>query len=65
MKKIENMKYIYKILAVFCLAGLVLSCQTEEPFQGENGVNPGVGIVGDEMMLSIGMVTSDQLAVKT
>ena len=65
MKKIENMKYISKILAMFCLAGLALSCQTEEPFQSGGIVNPEVGIVGDEMLLSIDMVTSDQLAVNT
>jgi len=65
MKKIENMKYISKILAVFCLAGMALSCQTEEPFQGGNGVNPEVGVFGDEMTLSLNMVASDQLSVST
>ena len=65
MKKIENMKYISKILAVFCLAGMALSCQTEEPFQGGNGVNPEVGVFGDEMTLSLNMVASDQLSVNT
>lgn len=59
------MKYISKILAVFCLAGLALSCQTEEPFQGGNGVNPEVGVFGDEMTLSLNMVASDQLSVST
>lgn len=59
------MKYISKILAVFCLAGLALSCQTEEPFQGGNGVNPEVGVFGDEMTLSLNMVASDQLSVNT
>lgn len=59
------MKYISKILAVFCLAGMALSCQTEEPFQGGNGVNPEVGVFGDEMTLSLNMVASDQLSVNT
>lgn len=59
------MKYISKILAVFCLAGLALSCQTEEPFQGGNGVNPEVGVFGDEMTLSLNMAASDQLSVNT
>lgn len=59
------MKYISKILAVFCLAGLALSCQTEEPFQGGNGVDPEVGVFGDEMTLSLNMVASDQLSVST
>lgn len=59
------MKYIYKILALFCLAGLALSCQTEEPFQGGNGVDPEVGVFADEMTLSLNMVASDQLSVNT
>lgn len=59
------MKYISKILAVFCLAGMALSCQTEEPFLGGNGVNPEVGVFGDEMTLSLNMVASDQLSVNT
>ena len=67
MIKIGNMKYISKIIAVFCLAGIVLSCQREEPFLGgQNGQgNPAVGVFGDEMVLSIGVVSPDPLTVNT
>ena len=61
------MKYISKIIAMFCLAGMALSCQTEEPFQGgqDGQDNPVVGVFGDEMVLSIGVVAPDPLTVET
>ena len=61
------MRNISKILAMFCFAGIALSCQTEDPFQGiqDNQDNPAVGVFGDEMTLSIGVVSPDPLTLQT
>lgn len=61
------MKYISNIIVLFCIAVAVFSCQREEFIQnGENNQEtPAVGVFGDEMVLSLNMVSPDPLSVET